>query len=560
METPTGKPEAQGGNAQSEWGDESKESYPPRRTLLIVVAGLMTGMLLGAMDQTIVATAGPTIISDLGGLSLLAWVFSAYILTQTVSMPVFGKLSDLYGRRKFFLLGLVIFMGGSILSGLSQNINELILFRAIQGVGSGAFFPVAVAVIGVIFPPKQRGKVQGIFASVFGIAAVVGPTVGSILVTSISWRWVFYINLPLGVASLILITLGLNESRNINAKPVIDWLGIGVLTSWVSLLLFGFLDGGSTYPWYSWQEAAFFASAAALFIAFILIETRSKEPVVPLNMFKIRTVSSSSAVAFLRGVAFYGILTFIPLFIQAALAGSVDDGRNVLNAFLIPMIAGTLIGGQFSVRTGYRRVTFIGLAIMSFGIYLLTFLSSSSTYISLMEDLAIMGLGLGITFPTVIMAIQYSVDKKQIGIASSLAQFMGNLGGTIGLAILGALQTNVFASQLTSILNGLPAQAQPLAAPFLNNPNLVGQVLSNSDILKQILATNPQVQAFVPELRNAFALSVTPLFWAGLAVSIASVIASLFITGSLKEQIRARNERSKPEEPGEEVPVASVMG
>jgi multidrug resistance protein len=240
------------------------KSTPPRRTTLLIIGGLLTGMLLAALDQTIVATAGPTIISELGGLSLYAWVFSAYILTQTVALPIFGKLSDLYGRRKFFVLGLAIFMGGSILSGLSQNIEELIIFRAIQGIGSGAFFPIALAIVGVIFPPAQRGKVQGVFASVFGIAAVVGPSVGSYIVEAINWRWIFYINLPLGIISFALIMIGVKESRNANARSSIDILGVSTLTAWVVLLILGFLDGGTTYPWYSWEEAVTFGGAAVL--------------------------------------------------------------------------------------------------------------------------------------------------------------------------------------------------------------------------------------------------------------------------------------------------------
>ena len=272
----------------------------------------MTGMLLASLDQTIVATAGPTIIADLGGLSLYAWVFSAYILAQTVSLPVFGKLSDLYGRKRFFIFGLVLFMAGSVLSGASQNIDELIIFRGIQGIGSGAFFPIALAVVGVAFPPSMRGRLNGIFASVFGITAVIGPSAGSYIVQAINWRWIFYINLPLGVLSLILIYLGIKESKS-TAKPTIDYLGLSSLTAWVVLLMLGFLDGGSTFPWYSWQEYVSFGGAAALFAVFILTERRAKEPIIPLDLFRNRTVSSATAVAFARHVSASGAFTGQPL-------------------------------------------------------------------------------------------------------------------------------------------------------------------------------------------------------------------------------------------------------
>jgi EmrB/QacA subfamily drug resistance transporter len=528
-------------------------SLPPIRTLALVVAGLMTGMLLGAMDQTIVATAGPTIISDLGGLSLYAWVFSAYILAQTVSMPIFGKLSDLYGRRRFFILGLLIFMVGSVLSGLSQTIYQLIVFRAIQGVGSGAFFPVAVAVIGVVFPPSMRGKVQGIFASVFGIAAVVGPSIGSYLVEAIDWRWIFYINLPLGVASALLIASSLKESKNTD-NVVVDWPGIVTLTSWVSLLLLAFLDGGSTYPWYSWEEALLFGSAAALFITFVLVERRSKDPTIPLDLFRIRTVSSSSLVAFLRGVGFLGMVSFIPLFVQAALAGSIDDGRNVLYAFLFPMVGGSLIGGQLSTKSGYRGITVAGLLAMAFGIFLVTGANTSTSLVYLMESLGIMGIGIGMTFPTVVLAIQYSVERKRIGVASSLAQFMGNLGGTIGLAVLGSIQTNSFSAKLGDILLQIPAPFRAQASALLGNPNLVGQILATPQALSQIVQARPEVAAFVPLLRTAFAESLTPVFWVALVMSVLSLTASAFMTGSLKQQITARAAMARKDERLEQPP------
>ncbi len=515
------------------------EAMPSRRTTILIIGGLLTGMLLAALDQTIVATAGPTIISDLGGLSLYAWVFSAYILTQTVSLPIFGKLSDLYGRRKFFVLGLAIFMGGSILSGASQNIDELIVFRAIQGIGSGAFFPIALAIVGVIFPPAQRGKVQGVFASVFGIAAVVGPSVGSYIVDAINWRWIFYINLPLGIISFALIMLGVKESRSRNARPSIDVLGVATLTSWVALLILGFLDGGTTYPWYSWEEAVTFAGAAVLFVVFMLVERRAEEPVIPLDLFRNRTVSSASAVAFLRGVAFFAVVSFIPLFVQAALGGSVSDGRNALYGFLLPLIVTAVIGGQLAVRISYRGIVFVGLVVMTAGMFLLTGISQTSTVIEIAERSSLMGLGAGLTFASVVIAVQYSVPRERIGVASSLAQFMGNLGSSIGLAILGTIQANTFGSQLNDILQKLPVQLQAQAAPFLGNPNLVGQVLATPAALDQMKNLSPQFANFIPQLRVAFANSVIPLFWVSLGIGLISIVASLFITGSMKQQVAA---------------------
>jgi EmrB/QacA subfamily drug resistance transporter len=520
-----------------------------RRSLIIIVAGLLTGLLLGALDQTIVATAGPTIISDLGGLSVYAWVFSAYVLTQTVSMPIFGKLSDLYGRRRFLVLGTIIFMGGSALSGAAQNIDQLIIFRAIQGIGSGAFFPIAIAVAGVVFPPAQRGRVQGIFASVFGISAVLGPSAGSYLVQALSWRWIFYVNLPLGIASVLLIMIALNESRDRNSKPVVDWFGVTTLTAWITLLMLGVLSGGSTFAWYSLEEAALFASSAICFVLFIIAERRASEPVVPFSLFKVRTISAAAAVSFLTGVAMYGVISYVPLFVQAGLGGSIDDGRNALYGMMIPMVVGAILGGQLATRSmGYRALLTIGLVVMSGGLYLLTTVGSSTSVLQLMEYGALMGFGIGITFPVTILAIQYSVSRRLIGIASSLGTFTRNLGGTIGLAVLGAVQVNALSGQLSSILLKVPSQSRAQAAAFLGNSNLVGQVLSSPDALAKVEAANPAVAQILPALRTAFAQSVSPLFLAGLAFGVASVVAGLFVQGSFRQQVAAREEIHAKEE------------
>ncbi len=521
----------------------------PRRTLVLIVAGLLTGLLLGALDQTIVATAGPTIIADLGGLSVYAWVFSAYILTQTVSMPIFAKLSDLYGRRRFLVLGTLIFMGGSVLSGAAQNINELILFRAIQGIGSGAFFPIAIAVAGVVFPPAQRGRIQGVFASVFGLSAVLGPSAGSYLVQALSWRWIFYVNLPLGVVSVLLISLALKESRDAGSRPMVDWLGVSTLTVWITLLMLGFLSGGSTFAWYSWQEASLFAGAAAFFVAFVIAERRAQEPVIPLSLFRTRTIGAAAAVSFLTGIAMYAVISYVPLFVQAGLGGSIDDGRNVLYTMMLPLVAGAIMGGQLSTRSvGYRPLLTFGLAVMSGGLFLLTTVGPSTSMVQLMEYGAVMGFGIGVTFPVAILAIQYSVSRRMIGVASSVGTFMRNLGGTIGLSGLGAIQVTAFASQLSSILAKVPAQDQAQAAATLGNSNLVGQMLASPTVLAQAEAANPTLAQFVPALRAAFVESLSPLFVAGLAFGVASIFAGVLVSGSFKQQVAAREEIQAREE------------
>jgi EmrB/QacA subfamily drug resistance transporter len=531
----------------------------PRRSFILIIAGLMTGLLLGAMDQTIVATAGPTIISDLGGLNLYAWVFSAYILTQTVAMPIFGKLSDLYGRRKFFILGLVIFMLGSIASGAAQNIDELIIFRAVQGLGGGAFFPIALSIAGVTFKPEQRGRITGIFSSVFGIASVLGPSVGTYLVDIVNWRWIFYINLPLGVASIILLLVGLNESKSMT-KPKLDWLGIPMLAAWIGLLNLGFLNGGTTYPWYSWEEYSFFIGAAVFFVLFIFTEMRASEPVLPLGLFKTRNISSASAVSFLRGLMLLSVVSYIPLFVQAGLGHSINYSSYVLDAFLLPMIIASVMGGILVTRTSYRNITVTGLLVATAGVYLLTLFTATVGWYQLVEAVAVTGFGVGMTFSSTFLAIQNSASRAQIGIASSLPQFMGNLGGTIGLAIMGTIQANTFASKLTTVLATVPAQYQATATQYLGNANLVGEFLSSPQALQQFLAQYPYFTSLIPQLRLAFVQSITPLFTIGLGIAVASVGAAFLFKGSMKQQMLARRmAMDAANKKAEELPAAAPI-
>src|SRR2546421_2534388 len=261
------------------------ETLHSRRTVTLILAGLLAGLLLAFMDVTIVSTAGPTIISELGGLSLYAWVFSAFLIVQVVTIPIFGKLSDLYGRKRLFLLGVVVFMAGSALSGASQSIQELILCRAVQGLGFGAFVPTTIAIAGDMFPPERRGQVQGLLFSINGVAFAIAPALGSFLTETISWRWIFYINLPVGAVSLMLIYVGLRESRAANATPFSDWLGTATLVGFLALLMTGLFQGGSSFAWTSWEELSLIAGSVLLLGAFVFAELRAKEPVLPPRLF-----------------------------------------------------------------------------------------------------------------------------------------------------------------------------------------------------------------------------------------------------------------------------------
>jgi len=432
-------------------GVASAGTVHSRRTVTLILAGLLAGLLLAFMDVTIVSTAGPTIVSELGGLNLYAWVFSAFLIVQVVTIPIFGKLSDLYGRKRLFLLGVVVFMAGSALSGASRSIQELILFRAVQGLGFGAFVPTTIAIAGDLFPPDKRGRVQGLLFSVNGVAFAIAPALGSFLTETISWRWIFYINLPVGVVSLIVILSAFKESRAKQAGAFSDWLGSAALAGFLGLLMFGLFLGGTTIAWESWSEVAIFAGSALLFAAFVLAERRTREPVLPPRLFRIRNVSAATAVNMLRAVVFFGIIAYLPLFAQAVLGGTVGDVRNVIYGFTLPLTGGILLSGAAISKIGFKKPTFIGATIVVAGLVVLTSIRPSPSLLQLILIGIPLGFGNGMMIPATIVAFQNSVEKGEIGIASGLSTFTLYLGGAIGLSILGAVQTGVFDSLRSSL-------------------------------------------------------------------------------------------------------------
>jgi EmrB/QacA subfamily drug resistance transporter len=507
----------------------------PRRTVALILGGLLTGLLLGFMDVTIVATAGPTIIADLGGLSLYAWVFSSFVIVQTVVIPIFGKLSDIYGRKRFFLLGLVVFMVGSALSGAAQNIYELIGFRALQGIGFGAFVPTTLAIAGDLFPPERRGRIQGLLFSVNGIAFAVAPAVGSYLTESINWRWIFYINLPLGVVSFVIIYLSLRESKNERATGFSDWLGAGVLTTFLGLLMLGiFLGllmlgiflGGNTFSWDSIQELGLFAGAGVALVSLAFVEGRAKDPVLPPRLFRIRTISAATAVNILRALALFGLIAYLPLYAQAVLNASIGDVRNVVYSLALPLTAGILVSGAFIPRLGAKNMILVGAGILIVALVALFLsLGSSTSLVQLMELCAPLGFGSGLMIPPAIVAFQNSVQRNEIGVASGLAAFTLNLGSAIGVAALGAIQTNQFSSRLSTLFASHPLPAGSL----LRDPNTVGQLLASPQYLAKAIAANPSLQALVPQLREAFSQSILFLIPIVLVAGVAAFLGGLLI-------------------------------
>jgi EmrB/QacA subfamily drug resistance transporter len=432
------------------------------RRVRLIFAALLLVLLLASLDQTIVSTALPTIIGDLGGISKLSWVVTAYLLASTVSGPVYGKLGDQYGRKVVLQSAIVIFLVGSALCGISQDMTELIVFRGLQGLGGGGLFVTTIAVVGDIIAPRDRGRYQGFFGAVFGVSTVIGPLLGGFFVDNLSWRWIFYVNVPIGLIALAVIAAAFQAPRD-HVPHTIDYLGAVLLAGGLSAIVLYTSLGGTTYGWGSPWMIALIVAGFALLAAFVFAEARAAEPILPLELFRNRVFSVTSAIGFIIGLALFGAVTYLPLYLQ-----DVKGHSPTTSGLLItPMMAGLLItsigSGQLISRFGrYKPFPIAGTAIMAIGLGLLSRLQVGTSTLTAGLYMLVLGLGLGLVIQVLVLAAQNAVDYKYLGVASSGSTLFRQIGGSIGVAIFGA----IFANQLTSNLAGkLPPGAHVPASP-----------------------------------------------------------------------------------------------
>ncbi len=426
----------------------SKES-----NLKLVVVGLLLGILMSAMDNTIVASAMGTIVSDLGGLDKIVWVTSAYMVMVMAGTPIFGKLSDMYGRKRFFMFGLIVFLIGSALCGTAQSITQLSIYRAIQGVGGGALMPIAFTIAFDIFPAEKRGKLIGLFGAVFGISSVLGPLLGAYITEYVGWQWVFYINFPIGIVAFILIAISYKESIE-HAKQRIDWGGAFTLVASVICLMFALELGGNQYAWNSTVILGLFAGFAIFLLAFIFIERIASEPIISFAMFRERLFATSSVTSLFYGSAFIVATIYIPIFVQGVYGGSATNSGLILMPMMIGTVIGSQTGGLLTTKTSFRNIMLLSVVCFLAGVYSLSTLTPDTSRLLLNAFMLLTGFGVGFSFSVLNMASIHNFGMRQRGSATSTSTFMRSLGMTLGITIFGIIQRNSFTNSLSDAFGG----------------------------------------------------------------------------------------------------------
>ncbi len=526
-----------------------------QREKMEILFAVMLGLFLGALDQTIVGPALPTIVTQLSGNDYYVWAITIYLLTSTISVPFWGKLSDIYGRKPIFMIGIVIFLVGSALSGLSQNMGMLILFRGIQGIGAGSLFPVALAVIGDLFTPKERGKYQGLFGAVFGIAFVAGPLIGGFLTENVGWHWIFYVNVPIGIVALIVIQRLLPTVKTASATRNFDIIGGAIFTVAMAFLLLG-LTFKQSGDWTDPNVGGFILIGVIGTLLFSFAESRAKEPIIPLDLWKVRTYSATMVSVFFAAFAFFGAIVFLPRWFQVVEGFSPTNSGLALLPLMVGLIASSIVSGLVVSRTGHYKWLIVGsVAVMGFAVVLMTQLTKDTPVPVVWLWMLIAGLGVGTTFSVPTIVIQNAVPFKQLGVATSNLTFFRQIGGTIALAFVGTIFATSFQDNLIPQMSaaGVPQQVldgfkQASSSGSFDFSSLTGVGDLGAAILAAIPAqaqavVQPFIGAMVEGVHGAFSLATAQAFWLGVVGSIGAGLAAL----AIKEiPLRTSNEAPVP--------------
>lgn len=537
---------------------------PPKLTrsqFVGTIAGLVLAMLLAALDQTVVGTAMPRVVAELGGFSQYTWTVTIYLIASTITGPIVGRLADIYGRKRFYLAGIGMFLVASWLCGAAWDMTSLVAFRGLQGLGAGVMQMVAFTVIADLFPPARRGQAQGIFASVFGISSIIGPTVGGYITDHLSWRWVFYVNLPLGLLAFGVLLFAFPDVRVRRAvPPQVDYLGAALFTAAVVPFMLAVSWGGTTYPWTSPQELGLFGLSLGLAAAFIWAEARAPEPLVPLGFFRNRAALVGLVAAFFTSLAMFASILFIPLFIQGVIGASATTSGNILTPMMLSFIVGSTTAGQIIYRTGrYRAVAVGALLILLAGMVLLSTVDAGTSYLGMLPYMLVVGIGLGATMPTFTIAVQNAVPYPQLGMATGLMSFARSTGGAIGAAVMGSIVANRFAAAFTENLKAAlgPDRLGTLPGQLLDalgNPaNLMARGLDSGGGMAsagQLLGRlGPEAGGLAQAVLGALRLALADAIRLAFRVDAALVLLVLVVVVLFLEELPLRSSHSEPVRP-----------
>jgi EmrB/QacA subfamily drug resistance transporter len=514
-----------------------------QKRIIVITIGIMAGLFMASIEATVIATAMPTIVTQLGGLEIYSWAFSAYMLASTTTVPIFGKLSDLYGRRGVYMVAMVLFLVGSILCGQAQSMGELIVFRAVQGLGAGGLMPLAMTMIGDMFNFQQRAKMQGVFASIWGVSSVIGPLLGGFLVDVVSWPWVFYVNVPPGIVATFIIWYAWSDPVRDPAAPKVsvDYAGAALLAAGVTSLLIGLFEIGTPRGWF------LLALAAALLIALIWVERRAVEPILPLALFRDRVFATACLHGVLVGAAMFGSISFVPLYVQSVLGTSATAAGAMLTPLIIAWVIGSIIGARLLLYVGYRLLILAGTAGLVVGSFFVAQMSGEVSWLRLALYLSLMGSGMGFAIPAFLIAVQSAVRRRHLGTATSTLQFSRSMGGAVGVSVMGAVLSVSLATNL--------------AAAGLDTTILSPQVLMEQ-VSGETVAAGLEVG---PVVQQALAAAVQNVFVVAFVTAVLAMAVSFLTPGGRIEQLEAeRNAQEqaaapRPVEKKNPAPIASPL-
>lgn len=505
-----------------------------KRRLVFIIIGVMLGMLLGAVDQTVVGTAMPQIIADLQGLQHYAWVFTAYMLASTVTVPIYGKLSDIYGRRGFFLLGMILFLAGSALSGMAQTMTQLVVFRGLQGLGAGALMPIAIAIIGDVFPPSERGKWQGLMGAVFGLSSIVGPTLGGWITDNWGWPWVFYVNMPLGAVAILTAGIAMPKGTRRQSHSI-DYVGAALLITGTVPLLLAFSWAGDTYAWGSIQIIGMLAFSIVALIAAFIWESRVTEPIISPGLFKNNIFTVSVIASFLASAGMFGAIMYLPLFIQGVVGNSATNSGVVLTPMMLGFIVSSIIGGQLLSRTGkYKVLAIVSFAIGAIGAFMLAQMDASVSDGVVIRNMVITGLGIGVSMSLFTIITQNAFPFTKLGEVTASLQFFRSIGATIGVALLGTVMTNRYnAAFASNVPAPVAEQLTPEQMAALQNPQALMAPETAGAIQQMFDSFGAQGQELFGQvmfaIRQSLATAITDLFVVTMVALILAMVACFFL-------------------------------